>query len=332
METNWNQVLGHGQQKAELRTMLREERLPHALLFSGPEGVGKKMLAHVLATTLLCGQGESACGSCSSCRLMRLGDSHPDYYELMPEKRGKGQAVIRIEQIRELQREASRAPVMSGRRVLLIDDADRMNEAAANSLLKTLEEPVGNVTFILVTSARSALLDTILSRCMPFSFGMLSREHIAQILQARGAVETEALELADLADGSAARALQLQAEDGLQLRDEALQFLRERQDMDMMRVWQLAAAWGEMDKDKLTQWSRYLNMLLRDLLVLREDGASPLLLQQDKRAELMELLPAYPAARLYRLLALVHAWQRRLQSNASPKLQAEGFLIRAREV
>ena len=332
METNWNQVLGHVQQKAELRTMLREERLPHALLFSGPEGVGKKMLAHVLATTLLCGQGETACGSCSSCRLMRLGDSHPDYYELTPEKRGKGQAVIRIEQIRELQREASRAPVMSGRRVLLIDDADRMNEAAANSLLKTLEEPVGNVTFILVTSARSALLDTILSRCMPLSFGMLSREHIAQILQARGTADTEALELADLADGSAARALQLQAEDGLQLRDEAMQFLRERQHMDMLRGWQLAAAWGEMDKDKLTQWSRYLNMLLRDLLVLREDGASPLLLQQDKRAELMELLPAYPAARLYRLLALVHAWQRRLQSNASPKLQAEGFLIRAREV
>ena len=110
-----------------------------------------------------------ACVHCESCRAL-ADDTHPDYYVAEPESSGKAARSIKIEQIRALSAEIGLVPKLSGRRVVLIDDAERMNEAAQNSLLKTLEEPTGDVVFVLVTSARQALLDTIVSRCllMPF--------------------------------------------------------------------------------------------------------------------------------------------------------------------
>ncbi len=331
METNWNQVLGHKQQIAELRAMLREGRLPHALLFTGPEGIGKRKVAHVLAAALLCGKGDAPCGSCTSCRYMRA-DTHPDYLEVIPEKRGKGTSIICIEQIREMQTMASRYPIYSGQHVIVIDEADRMNEAAANSLLKTLEEPEGAVTFILVTSARSALLDTILSRCMPMAFGMLEESEIIQVLAGQGIASDEAEKLAALSDGSPARALKLHEDGGIVLRDDALAFLQGRASMGMQAMWKRAAEMGEMDREKVAEWFLYINMLLRDMLVLYEDGGSPLLYHKDCRDTLMALLFAYPERRIFALLALVRDMQRRLQTNASLRLQVEGFLIRARDL
>ena len=223
MELRWDTISGHEKQKEALRTMLREGRLPHALLFTGPDGIGKRMVGRVLAAAILCDAEDGPCGHCESCRAMQLG-SHPDYLEVVPEQNGKSAAQIRIEAIRSMQTQVSRYPVLAKRRTVLIDDADRMNEAAQNSLLKTLEEPEGPVTFILVTSARSALLDTILSRCMPVAFGMLSPQEMRSVLLQHDVPEAEAAELAALSDGSLGRALLLHEHEGLHLRDEALDF------------------------------------------------------------------------------------------------------------
>lgn len=203
MELRWDTISGHEKQKEALRTMLREGRLPHALLFTGPDGIGKRMLGRVLATAILCDAEDGPCGYCESCRAMQLG-SHPDYLEIAPEQNGKSAAQIRIEAIRSMQTQVSRYPVLAKQRAVLIDDADRMNEAAQNSLLKTLEEPEGPVTFILVTSARSALLDTILSRCMPVAFGMLSPQEMRSVLLRHDVPEAEAAELAALSDAASA--------------------------------------------------------------------------------------------------------------------------------
>ena len=191
MELRWDTISGHEKQKEALRTMLREGRLPHALLFTGPDGIGKRMVGRVLAAAILCDAEDGPCGHCESCRAMQLG-SHPDYLEVVPEQNGKSAAQIRIEAIRSMQTQVSRYPVLAKRRTVLIDDADRMNEAAQNSLLKTLEEPEGPVTFILVTSTRSALLDTILSRCMPVAFGMLSPQEMRSVLLQHDVPEAEA--------------------------------------------------------------------------------------------------------------------------------------------
>jgi DNA polymerase-3 subunit delta' len=330
MEINWNKIIGHSAQKEQLRTMLQEGRLPHALLFSGPDGIGKKMLGKLLAAAILCGGQDAPCGHCESCQAMRL-DSHPDYYEVLPESRGKSARIIRIEQIREMQTIASRYPILSSGRVVLIDEADRMNEAAANSLLKTLEEPEGQVTFILITSARSSLLDTIISRCMPVAFGMLPRPEMKAALMERQVPADDAAELAALADGSLGRAITLYDNGGLTLRNDALAFLEQLKRMTMEDVWTQARTKGDMEREKLIEWFLYLNMLLRDMLVLYEDGASPLLYHQDCRQRLAELLPEYPESQIFVMLSLVRETQRRLQANVNLRLQMEGFFIRIRD-
>lgn len=331
MEWNFEQIVGHKKEKRELMTMLREGRLPHALLFTGPDGIGKRMVAHALAAAILCGQPEAPCGVCENCRAMRAG-AHPDFYELVPEVRGKSTRIIRIEAIRELQTMASRYPVLAKQRVMVIDDADVMNEAAANSLLKTLEEPEGAVTFILVTSAKSALLDTIISRCMPVAFGTLSQSETEEVLQRHDVLGVEAEKLAALADGSPGRALHLQANGGLALRDDAWQFLQQLPKLSLSSIWQQAEAMGEWEREKLNEWFLHVNMFLRDLLVLHEDGGSSLLYHPDYREQMLVTLLVFSLHRVYALLELVRSLQQRLQTNVNLRLQMEGFFLRSRDI
>lgn len=102
MEIDFAKIIGHETQKKQLLTMLREQLLPHALLFTGPSGVGKKMVARALAAAILCQNEGEPCGHCESCLAMKA-DSQLNYYEIVPEKRGKSVSVIRIEQIRAIQ-------------------------------------------------------------------------------------------------------------------------------------------------------------------------------------------------------------------------------------
>ncbi len=144
----------------------RTQRLSHAFIFTGPAGIGKYHLASVYARYLLCERVpaellETACGACQNCRLMQA-NTHPDYHLLEPQDQSK---VIKIDQIRQLTSDLSKTAMLSGRRVVVIQPAEAMNEAAANALLKSLEEPGAATVFLLVTHQLSLLPVTIRSRC-----------------------------------------------------------------------------------------------------------------------------------------------------------------------
>lgn len=333
----WDKIIGHEREKAELRAMVAGHRLPHALLFTGAAGIGKRLFAETLAATLLCErQGDAPCGVCSSCREMAAG-THPDYYEVAPDfVDDKGALVhpkiIKIDEIRAMNAIASRYSTLGRGRVILIDEAERMNEPAANSLLKTLEEPAGEVTFILVTTSRTSLLDTIISRTMPVAFGMLAASELTAALTARGIAAEEAERLATLADGSIGRALALHEHGGLATRDSALALLEELDTLSMDDVWRRAAELEGLERTELDDYFLYLNMLLRDMLLLYEDGASPLIYHADVRGRLAALLSRFSEGRVFSLLALVRDMQRRLQTNVNIKLQLEGFFIRLRDI
>jgi DNA polymerase-3 subunit delta' len=190
-----------GQQKAVeiLHALLSANRVPHALVFSGPEGVGKRHAADVFARAIFCrGEAVVPCGSCDPCRKIARG-ALPDLIHVeVPE----GRTRILIDQVREIERIVAYHPFSGDVRVIIIDPADLMTEDAAAAILKTLEEPPSGTHFILVTSRASSLPPTILSRCQKVRFSPLAPEVIAEILGG----DQKANEAADMARGSIPRA------------------------------------------------------------------------------------------------------------------------------
>ncbi len=190
-----------------LRNITGRGRIPNGLLFWGPAGVGKSLAAHEFAKALNCAKkGGDACDACLSCRKTDHGN-HPDVKVISPKSRSR---VIKVDAVNEMTEMTMYRPFEGGRRVFIIEDADRMNEPAQNHFLKTLEEPVSATVFVLITSAPRLLLPTIRSRCQAVRFGALRPETVAELLTAQAGVSPEkAAALAALSQGQMGRALDL---------------------------------------------------------------------------------------------------------------------------
>ena len=249
---NWQNFIGNEKTVVRLQNLLVEKRLPHALLFVGPKGIGKFLAATMIAAAIFYDNEEK----------YEAVMQHPDLHILKPE----GQT-IKIEQVRQLENDISLAPYEAEQRVIIIDQAESMTVQSANSLLKTLEEPIGNVLFMLIVSNRQMLLDTILSRCMVVDFQPISREVLAQALGNQGIEHEEAAVIARLANGSLAKALEFLQENALEVRNMALECLEQLCAADMEYVWKQSSVFGEMERTKLSQVLHDLNVLLRDILI-----------------------------------------------------------------
>lgn len=176
-----------------LKRTLAENRLPNAWIFSGIKGIGKRHVAKILAMAICCNEQNAPCGECTSCKKIE-GGIHPDVYVVEPEKQN-----ILAEQIRVLNQKVRLHSLESKSKVVIIDDADMMTETAANSLLKTLEEPPSATHFILITTALHRILPTIRSRCQKIAFSPLSDMEIISFLK----------KVDDLQDEDASRAAKL---------------------------------------------------------------------------------------------------------------------------
>lgn len=200
-------LLGQDLAQERLSSIVKSGRLPPALLFVGPQGVGKASAALFFAEALSCpeNQGGDACGHCPSCIQVRR-QLYPDLLLVEPEKRQ-----IKIDQIRQLQEFISFTPVVGERRIVIIKDAHLLNQIAANALLKTLEEPTATASFILLSHRHNLLPATVLSRCLVLPFVSLSGPTIVRVLgQLKVAGEVAEVNLEEAAawsGGSMERAL-----------------------------------------------------------------------------------------------------------------------------
>lgn len=265
----WDEVLGHQQNKEFLQKLLKPGSRPHALLFYGMGGIGKKMLALHFAKTFLCkSAGKKPCGICESCRLMDIENNsfaHPDFYLLTAEEAGKD---IKIEQVKEMAKQAAFAPVLSEHKVCIIDDAGQMTAEAANSLLKLLEEPPPGWLFILITQQAERLLPTVLSRVVRLRFDAPDSSAVQQILKAKGITQNTQV-LAALAGGSPGRALSYNQADIFAIRREALDLLKK---LPLQNPFGYIAAlgWGEKyDRAAALLLTEQFIYLLRDVLLLQ---------------------------------------------------------------
>lgn len=339
----FHEVLGHKPAVDLLGRMLDTGRVPQALLFQGPEGVGKASIARSFATALLCeSPAREACGSCTACRLAARGN-HPDLLlvERLPRKlaanspgegpsaSGELRSFVLVDQIRELSRVAALSPRQAARRVILVDPADRMNHEAQNALLKTLEEPPARCVLLLVAARPQMLLATVRSRCFTVSFGPLRPAELARLLQERGLPEKEAVARAALAEGRPGEALGLDLEDLLARREtvlEALEALTASPPAAAALLPGLAAEMTGRDETSLLRGLDLLEALLRDAALTGAGAAGPALAHSDRTERLERLGRALGPQRIAGLITAVERLRHDLRLNLNRTLVVESLL------
>lgn len=302
-------------------------RLPHALMVAGPRGVGKRLLVERLVRSLLCPSNlpdGSACGRCPDCLLLAAG-THPDLLRVGPDPESKS-GEIPIDGIRDLRERAILTGVRGGRVLVVIDPADRMSVAAANALLKTLEEPPGSVLLCLIAEQPGRLPATVRSRCLLLRQPLPPRDQALRWLsgQAAGpAADSTAEERLGLARGAPLSALE--GADGLVLADHGR--LRAsligiaRGDLDPVAE---AVAWSEVGAKRSLDW---LAGWLCDLLRLAAAGADARLDDVAAGPVLAELASGLDQIAAHRLLRQVFQAVGLTESTANPQLLLETRLV-----
>lgn len=286
---------------SSLVAALGRGRLPAAGLFAGPEGIGKRTLALLLAAKSNCRSplADDLCGDCISCRKAFQG-IHPDIRLYTPDAEG---GRIRIEQMRELRQEAQYRPFEGRCRCFIVDPADAMTTEAANCILKTLEEPAETTHLLLVTAYPDHLLPTIRSRCLQFSFQPVPRDELEQFLAGPAAAEQSELRAA-VARGSVGAALALDVPAYRKERDLALRLLEAWVPKPTFAT-MLAACekLGLRVRDRMTA-QKYLT-LLQDLacdLYLVQSARRERITNVDRQAELKRLARHFDVDRIRRFL------------------------------
>ena len=175
----FNRLIGNEKIKQDLQKAIVNHKVSHSYLFAGTEGIGKMLFAKEFAKAILCEQeqGDKPCGKCKSC-LEFEHNNHPDFYHVNV----GDEKSIKIETIRKLQEKVQELPIVSGRKVYVIENAETMTTEAQNCLLKTIEEPPAFVHIILTTSNENKILSTILSRCIKLYFQNIKDDVLKQYL------------------------------------------------------------------------------------------------------------------------------------------------------
>jgi len=335
----FSEFLGNERIVAALRGALRSQRVPHALLFTGPRGVGKFTLARMLAQAANCERPtDDFCGECNTCkRIALLADpqklieqglvergesadaatvervplilqSHPDVWALVPDpvrlKSPVARPMLRIGQLRAVQRAAYFQP-MGRRRVFILDGAETMRWDVANVFLKILEEPPGNATLILTAPSAYALLPTIVSRCLQFHFAPLPQAEVEEILrQKTNRKPADRKAAAQLAEGSPGLAIEMNVEQAANQRRDALRILDRAARGEGFA--QLFAGTAALAKDRDSSFEEQILVfygLLSDLLELTSGMKQPVLRNSALAMELEALSKIVTPAWVMRAVA-----------------------------
>lgn len=325
----FSEIKGQEQAIHIIQRAIQTQHIAHAYLFTGPEGIGKKMTALAMAQYLNCSHPYidtmQSCEQCSSCIQAKNG-SQPDIIVLEPEGNS-----IKIEQIRTLLSKVSLRNYDSTYQVILINDAHLMTEQAANCLLKTLEEPTENTVFLLITSQVQNLPVTILSRCQQIQFQSLSPALIQELLQKQyPALQSRVGLVSTLAKGSMQIAQELLSNEELaSTRQEFYQLLAK---LNTIRAAQIITWCEPWDKNKkMAKTLLELGQIwYHDVLLAVMGGNQELFVNQDYLAELrtQKIAPE----QLLQILQYLRTGTEQLEYNASPRLVLEVTLLKIQQL
>lgn len=322
----WNEIIGHQDQVRQLRALVAADKIPHALLLVGPTGIGKSLIARLVAAGALCGGQDSPCGRCQACTMFSRG-AHPDFTLVNPD--GK---TIKIDQIRALQHFAALMPVVSLRRVCIIEDAEVMTVQAANSLLKLLEEPPSALIFILVAGTSQPLLPTVLSRCRKIQFQSLPAAMLANALAAKEYAPETAQVAARLSGGRMGAALNLLAPDGFAARGRAIELLDSVLGSERAPVWYKAAQLDNLESKAIVEVLDFLIYLFRDIVIFAGRHGHQLLYNIDLAPELAGWAENCSEDQGIKAVGIIKNSVRAIGGNANTRLTLEALLINLRDL
>lgn len=339
----FDRIAGNTRVKEVLKRILDSGRLPGALLFTGEEGVGKKLFALEIARALNCRtpRNNEACGECSAClRIAKLNyperddadewnqiiwTDHPDVGLVIAPRR-----VLRVEQMRQIEKEANFRPFEGKARVFLIDEADKLNDASANALLKVLEEPPRTSHLILITARPAMLLPTILSRCQVIRFAPLTPDEIEHHLTKSKKFDTKTARLrARAAGGSMGRALSgdlvtftsqrkamLKVLHSLVLSNNRAELLRSAEQLNEAQY-----------KDEFEERLDVLETLIRDAWMLSLGVKSSQLVNEDLLSELQPISEALDSSRAANWILQIEDLREQLIVNVNRKVTTDALFL-----
>jgi DNA polymerase III subunit delta' len=311
---------------AHLHSYIAQQRIPQALLITGSKGVGKLQLAEQFANALLCEQplaDSHACGHCHSCLLLEA-HTHPDFMQLQPEE---GKTVIAIDQIRNLITKLTLKPQFDRYRVVILNPADKMNNAAANAFLKCLEEPNERTVLVLISDRQGKLPATILSRCQKLAITMPDKITVSNWLKTQG-VQEDAGVLLGLAQGAPLLALSYAKDGKVTLRNECFKqwlAVAKRQSHPVI----IAEQWLKLPETALLFW---LTSWVVDLIKCTYQSRAEHLYNSDLHTPLHDLTQHLTLKGLYQLYDLLLLSRQRLDSTINKQSLFEEILIQWSEL
>ena len=334
-------VIGHDDAVGALRRAIARDRVSHAYLFAGPEAVGKATLATAFAQSLACQTHDRTdrtvpCGSCLACRKIARG-THPDVQWLnleaqrrLNEKRAGLNTTLTIDSIRRLATDAALRPMEAPRRILVVDDAETMQDVAQEALLKTLEEPPPAVLLLLLADDAGRLLATIQSRCQIITLRPVPTVAISSALTAAGLAEDQAREIAALATGRPGWALRAAADPSLieaqrGAAERALRWIEESTYERLVRAVKL----GDVYQKRRVEVVADIETLLavwRDIMLIR--AAVPELAAQRATGERLAALGEnWSLDGITRAARSVQTCLADLEANVRPRLALESMVL-----
>jgi DNA polymerase-3 subunit delta' len=302
-------ILGQDKPLKIIDAYIQGSSFSGAFIFSGPEGIGKRMVAQMVAQRLNCtAQNAKPCGLCESClKIEKLG--HPDVHIIQ-----SGEAQIKIEDIRGILREANFRPYEGVMKVFIIDNAHKLNIESANSLLKILEEPPKDVLIILITHKSQSVIKTIMSRCKQIKFSPLVRSELESVLIKNYSLDKSTAHfLSFYAEGRIGLALRLK--DSLYLKDKNKIF-----DSFVLSGKPLDRELMGQNKEELRACLNILASWFRDIYLLKAGLAEQEVIHLDRQSDLLKLAPKYSFKQLDDIMAAISDSALYLERNINSKL------------
>ncbi len=322
---SFKDILGHQRPITLLQRAIKNEKVVNSYLFLGNEGIGKKYVALQFAKSLNClgeeAEGGDACDHCSSCKKIDHA-LHPDILVIEPD----GQ-YIKVDQVRQMQRQLAYKPYEGRHRVCILTAADRMAPHIPNTLLKTLEEPPLHTVIILLANSSRFILPTILSRCQAIRFNPLPIPLLSKwLMEGKGFSEAEAHLLASLSEGSPGKALEIQEEIRQIPREELLKDWIGLKALSIDKMW----SWVESlpsQRENLLLMLEVAKTLLRDLVMLKTLKKEPNLIHSDLLPVMEAMAVKWSLSSLLRRMEILHQTTLAIGANANTNLALEAMML-----